>query len=41
VSSPISRPRRPRLERSHHMLSLLDTKEKAERVLDDLLEHFR
>jgi NAD(P)-dependent dehydrogenase (short-subunit alcohol dehydrogenase family) len=28
-------------ERSHHMLQLLDTKDKAERLLDDFLKHFR
>jgi hypothetical protein len=28
-------------ERSHHMLQLLSAKDKAERVLDDILKHFR
>jgi NAD(P)-dependent dehydrogenase (short-subunit alcohol dehydrogenase family) len=28
-------------ERSHHMLQLLDTKDKAKQLLDDLLKHFR
>jgi NAD(P)-dependent dehydrogenase (short-subunit alcohol dehydrogenase family) len=28
-------------ERSHHMLKLLDTKEKAEHTLDEFLQHFR
>ncbi|HEX3666800.1 MAG TPA: SDR family NAD(P)-dependent oxidoreductase [Rhizomicrobium sp.] len=28
-------------ERSHHMLQLLDTKDKAQHLLDDFLKHFR
>jgi NAD(P)-dependent dehydrogenase (short-subunit alcohol dehydrogenase family) len=28
-------------ERSHHMLELLDTKEKAQHLMDDFLQHFR
>jgi NAD(P)-dependent dehydrogenase (short-subunit alcohol dehydrogenase family) len=28
-------------ERSHHMLQLLDTKDKAQRLMDDFLKHFR
>jgi len=28
-------------ERSHHMLQLLDTKDKAKHLMDDFLEHFR
>jgi hypothetical protein len=28
-------------ERSHHMLKLLDTKEKATHELDEFLQHFR
>jgi NAD(P)-dependent dehydrogenase (short-subunit alcohol dehydrogenase family) len=28
-------------ERSHHMLQLLDTKDKAKHLMDDFLKHFR
>jgi hypothetical protein len=28
-------------ERSHHMLHLLDTKDKARHLMDDFLKHFR
>jgi hypothetical protein len=28
-------------ERSHHMLQILDTKDKAQHLMDDFLKHFR